>query len=257
MSYLSGLLTATRRRVAETRQKVTEQVLEERVAAAEPPRGFRAALEGNNVSLIAEIKRATPRAGDLNVDLDAASMANAYKEGGAAAISVLTEPDYFKGSLEDLQAARGAGLPVLLKDFVIDPFQVYEARAWGADAVLLIVRILGDELPELTQLIRSLSMDALVEVHDEADLDRALACDADLIGVNHRDLQTFEVDPDRTAKLVPRMPEGVTCVGLSGVSSRAKMGGLRDAGAAAVLVGESIVTAADPAAKIRELLGRS
>lgn len=257
MSYLEGLLESTRRRVDETRQKVTEEALEQRVASAAPARGFRGALRGDDVSLIAEIKRATPRAGDLNVDLDAGSMANAYRDGGAAAVSVLTEPDYFKGSLEDLQAAEGAGLPVLLKDFVVDPFQVYEARAWGADAVLLIVRILGDELRELTTLIRSLSMDALVEVHDEADLDRALECGADLIGVNHRDLETFDVDPDRTAKLAPLMPDGVTVVGLSGVSTRAEMETLRDAGAAAVLVGESVVTAPDPAAKIRELLGRS
>ena len=257
MSYLESLLDSTRRRVAETRQKVTEATLEQRVASAAPPRGFRQALRRDDVSLIAEIKRATPRAGDLNVDLDARAMATAYKEGGAAAISVLTEPDYFKGSLEDLQAAQVVGLPVLLKDFVVDPFQVYEARAWGADAVLLIVRILGDELRDLVALIRSLSMDALVEVHTEADLDRALECDADLIGVNHRDLQTFEVDPDRTAKLAPRMPEGVTIVGLSGVSKRSDMETLRDAGAAAVLVGESVVTSTDPAAKIRELLGRS
>ncbi len=255
MSYLEDLLESTRARIDETRSKVTEESLEQRVASADAPRGFKAALEGPDVELIAEIKRATPRAGDLNVDLDAARMAAAYRDGGAAAISVLTEPDHFKGSLEDLEAARSAGLPVLRKDFVIDPFQVYEARAWGADAVLLIVRILGPELEELARLSRSLSMDALVEVHDEDDLDRALGVGAEMIGINHRDLVTFEVDPDRTAKLAPRIPDGVAIVALSGLSTRAEVEALGDAGATAVLVGESVVTASDPAAKLRELRG--
>ena len=255
MSYLDDLLAATRRRVDEARSKISDDALEQRVASAVPPLGFRRSLNGAALAVIAEIKRATPRAGDLDVDLDAAKVAAAYREGGAAAISVLTEPDYFKGSLEDLQAAKAAGLPVLLKDFVIDPFQVYEARAWGADAVLLIVRILGDELADLAGLIRSLGMDALVEVHTEAELERATAVKANLIGVNHRDLETFDVDPNRTAKLAPMIPAGTTLVGLSGVSTRDEIEALAAAGAQAVLVGESLVTAPDPAAKLRELVG--
>jgi indole-3-glycerol phosphate synthase len=208
------------------------------------------------VSVIAEIKRATPRAGALDLDLDAGRLAAAYADGGAVAISVLTEPDHFKGSIEDLQAARTAGLPVLRKDFVIDDLQVLESRAAGADAVLIIVRILGDELAGLVAATQSLGMDALVEVHDEAELERALEAGATLVGVNHRDLETFEVDPDRTAKLAPLLPEGTTLVGLSGVSTRAEVEALGRAGAAAVLVGESLVTAPDPAAKLRALTGR-
>ncbi len=256
MSYLADLLDATRRRVDETRTKLTDEALEQAVAGVDPPRGFRAALEGDGVAVIAEIKRATPRTGPLNLDLDAGATAEAYRAGGAAALSVLTEPEHFKGSLEDLTAARRAGLPVLRKDFILDPLQVYESRAAGADSVLLIVRIVGDELTDLYRLCTSLGMDALVEVHDEDDLERALALRPDLIGVNHRDLEMFEVDPERTKKLAPRVPEGIVLVALSGVSSRADVLDLQDAGAAAVLVGETLVTASNPAARLSELLGR-
>jgi indole-3-glycerol phosphate synthase len=143
---------------------------------------------------------------------------------------------------------------VLRKDFVIDPFQIFEARAWGADAVLLIARVVEDDLDRLHRTCSALEMDALVEVFDDEDLDRALDTGAGLIGVNHRDLETFEVDPDRTAKFASRVPEGTTLVGLSGVSERADVEALEAAGAHAVLVGETLVTAADPAAKIAELL---
>ena len=257
MSYLDDLLAATRRRVEETKLKISDEVLEQRVASAGAPRGLRTALSGPETSLIAEIKRATPRTGPLDLDLDAARLAASYRDGGAAAISVLTEPDYFKGSNEDLQAALTAGLPVLQKDFILDPIQVYESRALGADALLLIVRTLEDELYDLLALATSLGMDTLVEVHDETDLDRAIAAGADLIGVNHRDLETFDVDPERTAKLVPQMPDDAIVVALSGVSTRAEFERLSEAGAHAVLVGESLVTATDPAAKLAELLGRA
>ncbi|HYP22593.1 MAG TPA: indole-3-glycerol-phosphate synthase, partial [Actinomycetota bacterium] len=194
--------------------------------------------------------------GPLDLDLDAARLAKTYADAGASAISVLTEPDGFKGSLEDMEAALGAGVPVLRKDFVVDPWQVMESRAAGADAILLIVRVVGDGLGPLLSAARSLGMDALVEVHHEHELDDALAAGATLIGVNHRDLTTFEVDPERTAKLAPRMPAECTVVALSGVSTRAEVEQLEAAGAAAVLIGESLVTAADPGAKIRELLSR-
>jgi indole-3-glycerol phosphate synthase len=256
MSYLDDLIGSTRARIDEVKQKLTEEVLEQRVASAEPPRDFRAALQGPEVAIVAEIKRATPRAGPLDLDLDAARRARAYEEGGAAALSVLTEPDFFRGSLEDLVAARGVSIPVLRKDFILDPIQVYESRAAGADAVLLIVRILGDELRHLHSLVRSLGISALVEVHSETDLDRALDVGADLIGINHRDLVTFEVDPDRTRKLAPQLPGGVVLVALSGTTSRSEIESLAEAGADAVLVGEALVTADDPIAKLRELLGR-
>ena len=255
MSYLEELLASTRARIEEARTKITEDALEQRMAAVARPCGFRAALEGDEVAVIAEIKRASPSKGPLGEGLDAAALARAYADGGAAAISVLTEPDRFAGSIEDLQAAIPAGLPVLRKDFILDPFQIHEARAFGADAVLLIVRAVGDQLGSLMSATTALGMDALVEVFDEADLDRAVDVGAELIGINHRDLETFEVDPERTAKLAPRIPEGTVIVGLSGVSTRADVEALASDGAHAVLVGEALVTASDPAAKVRELRG--
>jgi indole-3-glycerol phosphate synthase len=255
MSYLEEIVVSTRGRVAESKAKIDESTLEQRIASAPAPRGFAASLQGERISVIAEIKRATPRAGVLDLDLDASRVATAYERGGAAALSVLTEPDFFKGSIEDLQAAQGCGLPVLRKDFVLDDFQILESRAEGADAVLIIVRILGPELERLVSATRALGMDALVEVHDEAELERALDAGAQLVGVNHRNLETFDVDPERTAKLAPLLPSNVTLVGLSGVSKRSQVEELAAAGADAILVGESLVTAADPAAKLRELLG--
>ena len=255
MTYLTDVLASTLARVEAARAVMTEAVLEQRIASIERPRGFAAALTGADVAVIAEIKRATPRAGALNLDLDAGRLAAAYARGGAAAISVLTEPDHFRGSIEDLQAARGAGLPVLRKDFILEELQVLESRAEGADAVLIIVRILGDELARLVASVETLGMDALVEVHDESDLESALDAGARLVGVNHRDLETFEIDPDRTAKLAPLLPDEVTLVALSGVSSRAEVEALGRAGADAVLVGEAVVTSEDPVATLRELTG--
>jgi indole-3-glycerol phosphate synthase len=256
MSLLDDILASTRARVAELSAFVSEEALEQRITAAEPVRGFAAALAGEDMAVIAEVKRASPSKGVLRGDLNPRELAAAYRDGGAAAISVLTEPDHFRGSMEDLGAAREAGLPVLRKDFIIDPFQVFESRAWGADALLLIVRALGDEMPALYRSARSLGLDVLVEVFDEADLERALDLEPDLIGINHRDLTTFDVDPDRTGKLAPLVPEGCTVVALSGVEQRDEVAALRAAGAHAVLVGESLVRDADPAAKIRELMGR-
>ena len=255
MSFLEDLLASTRTRVEEAKTKIRDEVLEQRIASMEAPRGFRRALEGRDVAIIAEIKRATPSKGDLAPDLDARKTAAAYADGGAAALSVLTEPDRFKGSLEDLEGARESGLPTLRKDFIIDPFQVFESRAAGADAVLLIVRVVGDDLAALLKTAESLGMDALVEVYDERDLDLAGEAGATLIGVNHRDLETFEVDPGRTARLAPMLPDGAFLVALSGVSTRVEIAQLAAAGARAVLVGEALVTAADPAAVLRELRG--
>ena len=217
MSFLEDILNSTRARIDELEERVTEDALEERIAALPTPRGFAAALDTPEVAVIAEIKRTSPSAGDLDRNLNAADLARAYADGGAAAISVLTEPDHFNGSREDLEAALTVGLPVLRKDFIIDELQVLESRAWGADAVLLIVRCVGDRLDILLEAARALGMDALVEVFDERDLEVALGCGAKVIGVNHRDLESFEVDPDRTAKLAPQIPDDVLLVGLSGV----------------------------------------
>lgn len=256
MSFLDDLVDRAHRRVAAGKEAVTDELLEQRLASAAPARSLEAALASPGMSLIAEIKRASPLKGPLDLDLDAGRLASAYAGAGASAISVLTEPDGFKGSLEDMEAALAAGVPVLRKDFVVDPWQVMESRAAGADAILLIVRVVGDGLGPLLAASRSLGMDALVEVHHEHELEDALGAGATLIGVNHRDLTTFEVDPERTAKLAPHVPHECTVVALSGVSTRAEVEELEAAGAAAVLVGESLVTSSDPAAKIRELLGR-
>ena len=256
MSFLSDLLASTRARVAEAKAKVTEDALEQRIASLPPARDLEAALAGDEISLIAEIKRATPSQGALDLDLDAARLARAYEHGGAAAISVLTEPDYFKGSLEDLQAARVADVPLLRKDFILDVFQLLEARAAGADSVLLIARVLGDELAGFVRASRALSMEPLVEVFEESELETARNAAARVIAINHRDLETFEVDTRRTAKLAPLIPGDVIVVAASGVSNRAEIDELAAAGARAVLVGQSLVTAPDPAAKLRELSGR-
>lgn len=254
--FLDDLVAGAHARVAAGKQALSDDVLEQRLAAAAPARSLEAALAAPGMALIAEVKRASPLKGPLDLDLDAGRLARAYAEAGASAISVLTVPEGFNGSLEDMQAALDAGPPVLRKDFVVDPWQVMESRAAGADAVLLIVRVVGDALPALLGAARSLGMDALVEVHHEHELDDALAAGATLIGVNHRDLTTFEVDPERTAKLAPLVPHECTLVALSGVSTRREVEELEAAGASAVLVGESLVTAADPAQKVRELLGR-
>ena len=256
MPYLDDLLSSTRARIEDGRSKLPEEGLEQRIASLPPTRGFESALRQRGMSVIAEIKRATPRAGDLNLEGSAADLAAAYAAGGAAALSVLTEPAFFKGSVEDLIAASSVGLPVMRKDFILDPWQLLETRAMGADAVLLIVRCLGQELKDLVIGARSLGLDALVEVFDAEELDRALEAGATCIGVNHRDLRTFEVDPDRTKKLAPLLPDGVVLVALSGVSSRSQMLELEQAGANVVLIGEALVTADDPADKLKELLGR-
>jgi indole-3-glycerol phosphate synthase len=255
MSYLQPILDSTRRRVEELRAWARDDALEQRVASVPKPRRFTEALEGPGPSIVAEIKRVSPAKGPLDEDLNAADLASAYAAGGAAALSVVTEPDHFQGSLEDLRAASSVGLPVLRKDFILDELQVLESRAWGSDAVLLIVRALGSELGALVAAVEALGMEALVEVHDEHELERALAAPANLIGINHRNLETFDVDPERTLKLAPLVPAGAVVVALSGVSDRAGVEALAAAGARAVLVGESLVTASDPAAKLRELRG--
>lgn len=256
MGFLDDIVASTTRRVDAAKGQVTEASLQERIEARPPAKDFAAALQADDVTVIAEIKRATPAKGPIAPDLDTRQIASAYLEGGAAAISVLTEPDHFKGSLDDLEEVSAVGLPTLRKDFVIDPYQLQEARAAGADSVLLIVRILDEPtLRSLVRLSRSLEMEPLVEVHTEEELDLALDVEALVIGVNHRDLETFDVDPDRTAKLAPRVPPGAVLVALSGVSTRAEVQELGAAGARSVLVGESLVTASDPVVKLRELLG--
>jgi indole-3-glycerol phosphate synthase len=227
------------------------------MAAQRPaPRGFRGALATPGMSVIAEIKRRSPSKGDLAPDLDPALVAKAYVAGGAAALSVLTDEEFFGGSVADLAAARAAvDVPVLRKDFTVSELDVCDARVMGADAIILIVAALDDtELRRYRQLALDAGLDALVEVHDAPELDRALAAGADLIGVNQRDLKTFEIDRTLAVRLAERIPAGVVKVAESGVRDRADVAALEDAGYDAILVGESVVTADDPGAAVRGLL---
>ncbi len=228
-----------------------------RRAGSQPPaRGFARALAGGGLSVVAEIKRRSPSRGDLAAGLDPGPLAVRYAAGGAACLSVLTDAEAFGGSPEDLEAARGAGLPVLRKDFTVSAADVADTRCMGADCVLLIAAALDPgELAELWALAGELGLDALVEVHDDAELARALSLGATLVGVNQRDLTTFEVDPGRAARLAAAIPPGVVAVAESGIAGPDQAQRLADAGFDAVLVGEHLVTAPDPAAAVAALAG--
>jgi indole-3-glycerol phosphate synthase len=231
--------------------------LEDAIKHKPKPLDLAKALKSDGISLIAEVKRASPSKGALNLDLDPVELARTYVENGAAAISVLTEERYFKGSGKDLEAVKNAlpNVPVLRKDFILEPYQILEARAWGADAVLLIVAILDDSvLKELITLSHKLGMSCLVEVHNENELKRALKHNAQLIGINNRNLQTLEVDINVTRELRPLIPPGRTVVSESGIKGRDDIEKLRAWGVDAVLIGEALVTASDIPSKIKELL---
>jgi indole-3-glycerol phosphate synthase len=222
-----------------------------------PTRGFARALAASSgLSVIAEIKRRSPSKGPLNVDLDPRLVAEAYEAGGATCLSVLTDAEFFGGSIDDLDIARAStALPVLRKDFTVSPRDVADARLMGADAVLLIVAALERaELLEFHELAISLELDALVEVHDERELEIALGFGATLVGVNQRDLVTFEVDHQRAQRMAAAIPEGLVKVAESGVRDRDDARRLADAGYDAILVGETLVTSADPAHAVRQLL---
>lgn len=230
-----------------------------RAEAGPSVRDFASALRGPGISLIAEVKKASPSRGVLRENFDHVALAQQYAIAGASAISVLTDEAHFQGTLEHLAAIREAlpdGPPLLRKDFLFDAYQLYEARACGADAVLLIVAILEQQL--LTDLMSgsaALGMPALVEVHDEAEVDRALAAGATIIGVNNRDLRSFDLDIATTERLRPLIPRGSAVVAESGIFTRDDIHRLDACGVDAVLIGESLVVADDPADKIRELMG--
>ncbi len=231
--------------------------LKSRLAEAPPVRPFGEAIRGSSIRLIAEVKKTSPSKGLLRADLDPASLAQAYAGANAAAISILTDEKHFSGTLRHLQAVRAtlpAGPPLLRKDFLFDAYQLYEARLYGADAVLLIAAILDpDLLAQLIALAHTLGMSALVEVHDERELERALNAKARIIGINNRNLRTFEVTLATSERLRSLIPTDKTVVAESGVHTRAEVKRLATAGVQAVLIGEALVTATNPAAKIREL----
>jgi len=252
---LDAILTATRDRVASLRTQARE--LERRAAAAPAPLPFARALAGRDVGVIAEVKRRSPSAGAIREDLDPVVHARAYTQGGAVAISVLTDELHFGGSLDDLaRVASAVPVPVLRKDFILDELQLYEARAVGASAVLLIVRALtSDGLRTLARAARDQGLGILVEVHSAGELELALDAAPTAVGVNSRDLATFAVDLDHAERLVASVPSGVPVIAESGIATRADVERMATAGADLVLVGTSVAGDPDPERAVRKLTG--
>lgn len=254
---IEQLISTAREGVEERRGQIPEADLESRLPGRGEDRPFSEALVRPGLSVIAEFKRRSPSAGDISTAAAVPERVRAYEQGGAAALSVLTDERHFGGSLEDLRAARAAcDLPILRKDFIVDSYQLLEAAVNGADAVLLIVRALDDRaLRALYEAARGLDLDCLVEVHDAEELQRALALDADVIGINNRDLDEGTVDVSTTYELMPDVPAGKTIVAESGIASRQELEELERVGVDAVLIGSALMHAEDPEAKTRELTG--
>jgi indole-3-glycerol phosphate synthase len=254
---LEQLITAARAGMEERRAQAPQAELESRLQSRGHDRPFNEALVRPGLSIIAEFKRRSPSAGEISATAAVAEQVGAYERGGAAALSVLTDEQHFGGSLDDLRAARAAcDLPILRKDFIVDPYQLIEAAANGADAVLLIVRALEDEeLREMYESARGLDLDCLVEVHDGEELERALRLDADVIGINNRNLDEGVVEVATTYELMPDVPAGKTVVAESGISSRAELEELERVGVDAVLIGSALMSSVDPEAMTRELTG--
>jgi indole-3-glycerol phosphate synthase len=262
VTILDDIAAYKRDEVAAAKVRISDRDNDERAWAADPPRGFRKALsknrDNNRYGLIAEIKKASPSRGLIRADFNPAALARAYENGGATCLSVLTDAPSFQGAPEFLEQARAATtLPVLRKDFMLDSYQVTEARGWGADCILLIMAMIDDEAARnMFSLARDYhAMDVLVEIHDELELDRALALGADMIGINNRDLKTFVTDTSLTAKLAPKIPRDVLVVAESGLSTRGDLDSLADAGVTTFLIGESLMRQEDVAAATRALIG--
>ncbi len=258
-TILDTIIARKREEILERKARRPEATLAATAQKADRPRGFAAALqatvERGHAAVIAEIKKASPSKGIIRPDFDPVAIARSYAEGGAACLSVLTDEKFFQGSDAYLQAARAAvSLPVLRKDFIIDPYQVYETRALGADCLLLIVSALNpQQLTRLKTLADSLSLDVLIEVHDLAELSTALALMPAMIGINNRNLKTFETSLQNTFDLLPHIPDGVLTVTESGIHSRADVSTMRQRGVHAFLVGEALMRADDPGAALRAL----
>jgi indole-3-glycerol phosphate synthase len=260
LTILDRIVADKRREVAEAKSRVPEGRLREQLASAPPARDFYAALAGGPpIRLIAEVKKASPSKGVIRADFDPVRIAQVYQQHGAACISVLTDARYFQGSLDDLRQVRAAvDLPVLRKDFIIEPYQVAEARVAGADAVLLIAECLDDgPLQTLHDAIVELGMTPLVELYEPANLSRVLGIGARLVGINNRDLRSFHTDLEHTLRLRRQVPAGRLVVGESGVRTRQDVEALEAAGVGAMLVGETLISHPDIGAAVDKLLGRS
>jgi indole-3-glycerol phosphate synthase len=258
MTVLDEIATHVRERTARNKRDVPASALRDRPLFDDPRRGFAAKLAGNGRSIIAEIKRASPSKGLIREDFDPVSLAHQFSANGASALSVLTETDFFQGSLEYLERIRrSVAVPLLRKDFILESYQIIEARSFGADAMLLIAALLDAALlGDLRSEAETAGLDALVEVHTEAELDIALEAGCRLIGINNRDLRTFEVNLETTTRLLPRVPAGIPVVCESGIEGLAQIERLEQMGVHSFLIGETLMRAPDPGAKLRELLGQ-
>lgn len=258
---LQRILEVKRREVAEARGRLPLEAVERAARAADPPRGFeralRAKIAAGRPAVIAEIKRASPSQGLIRADFDPARIAVSYERNGAACLSVLTDREFFQGAFEHLRAARAASsLPVIRKDFIIDPYQVYEARSWGADCILLIMDAApDDELAGLERLAHDLGMDVLVESHDGVQLDRALRLSTRMIGINNRDLRTFRTSLDTTIDLLGRIPADRLLITESGISTPEDVARLKKFNVNGYLVGGSLMAADEPGAALGRLFG--
>ncbi|HUA53201.1 MAG TPA: indole-3-glycerol phosphate synthase TrpC [Candidatus Sulfotelmatobacter sp.] len=251
---LGPIIERRRADVVAARRARPLAALRDALAGAPPVRGFRRALAAPGLQIVAEIKRRSPSAGAIREDAQPAEVARRYQAAGAAALSILTEPHHFGGTLDDLIEGRAAvSLPVLRKDFTVDPYQLAEARVAGADAVLLIVAAVPDHLAELGAEARALGLDVLVEVHDERELALALDAGADLIGINNRNLHDFSIDLATTERLRPRIPPGILVIGESGIETPADMRRMVAARVDAVLIGSSLMRSPDPGARLATL----
>ena len=255
---LDTIIETKKEEVAQLKRQATVSALKTTIAQLEPCRNFRQALSSNICNIIAEVKCASPSRGRLIADFDPVRIAGVYEENGAAAISVLTDEKYFAGHKNYLtQIRQHVGLPILQKDFIIDPLQIYEARAIGADAVLLIVHVLMEKLAQFIAAAENVGLSALVEVHTKAELDLALAADAEIIGINNRNLDTFVTDIDTSRKLRAQIPEGKIVVAESGIMARADIEFLMQANIHAFLIGEALITALDIGKKLRAFKEKS